>query len=322
MPLGSFPKMHFDAAISAHIADCGGSAASAAQSQTMRHVEDRSRGPRRKFLRGAFAATAGMLLMPATRVFGVAAPNAPTLRAQRLAWAGVRLQLESGTLFIDPLIDKNVWGPALKDALIPVGDGVGDRFVLITHRHPDHCDPLAIRQALGDSGTLVYATANGVPNVPGVKMRSGELYEPLLLGDFTVTAVPAVDGYGDPQVSWIVTGGGRRVIHCGDTLWHGAWWRIGRQYGPFDAAFLPINGAKFSWRKPVTDVAAVMTAEQAVAAAVVIGARLIVPIHYGIVGAEGYAEDPHAEEELRSFAQRRHVDVEILKPGVWLDWRE
>ena len=250
-----------------------------------------------------------------------AEPAATQMRAQRLAWAGIRLQLNSGTLFLDPLISRSVWGNALHDPMIPVGGASGDHFVVISHRHPDHCDPEAIRQALGDEGTLVYATQTGMPNVPGVKMRAGALYEPLILGDFTATAVPAVDGYGDPQVSWVITGGGRRIIHCGDTLWHGAWWHIGRQYGPFDAAFLPINGAKFSWRQPVTDVPAVMTAEQAVAAAIVLGARLIVPIHYGVTGAEGYAEDPHAEEELVSFGRKRQVEVEILKPGTWVQWR-
>lgn len=222
-------------------------------------------------------------------------------------------------LFLDPLIDNSVWGGALKDPMVPVGDATGDRFVVVTHRHPDHCDPVAIRQVLGDTGTLAYAAPTGIPNVPGVKMRAGALYEPLLLGDFTAAAVPAMDGYGDPQVSWIVSAGGRRIIHCGDTLWHGAWWHIGRQFGPFDAAFLPINGARFRWRKPVTDVPAVMTAEQAVAAAVVLGARLIVPFHYGVVGAEGYAEDPHAEDELRGFAHKRHVDIQILKPGAWAE---
>ena len=278
---------------------------------------------RRDFLRTTLATGAGALLAPR---FGAMAtqssvPAAPSMRAQKLAWAGVRLQLDSGSLFLDPLINKDVWGAGLKDPMIPVGGASGDRFVLVTHRHPDHCDPAAIRQALGSDGTLVYASQTGIPNVPGVKMRAAAMYEPVLLGDFTATAVPAVDGYGDPQVSWVVTAGGRRIIHCGDTLWHGAWWHIGRQYGPFDAAFLPINGAKFSWRKPVTDVPAVMTAEQAVAAAVVVGARLVVPIHYGVVGAEGYAEDVHAVDELRHFADRRHVDIEILKPGDWVAWR-
>jgi L-ascorbate metabolism protein UlaG (beta-lactamase superfamily) len=279
---------------------------------------------RRHFLQSLGTGIAGSLFMPwmlaSSRIAMAQDATASSLRVQRLAWAGIRLQCGEATLFLDPLTNPNVWGSALKDPLIPVADAKGDRYVVVTHRHPDHCDPESIRQALGDSGTLVYAASAGVPNVAGVKMRAGGLYEPLILGDFTATAVPAVDGYGDPQVSWIISAGGKRIIHCGDTLWHGSWWQIGRQYGPFDAAFLPINGARFSWRQPVSDVAAVMTAEQAVAAAVVIGARLIVPIHYGVVGAEGYREDPNAEVELHAFAQKRHIAVHILKPGSWLTW--
>lgn len=40
------------------------------------------------------------------------------LQAQRLAWAGVRLRLEKATLFLDPLLNPDVWGPALKDKFI------------------------------------------------------------------------------------------------------------------------------------------------------------------------------------------------------------
>ncbi len=202
---------------------------------------------------------------------------------------------------------------------MPVNDAKGDRFVLITHRHPDHADPVAIQEALGTNGTLVYAGA-GVPNVPGVRTRACALYEPQILGDFTVTAVPAADGYGDPQVSWIVSAAGRRIIHCGDTLWHGFWWQIGRQYGPFDAAFLPINGARFRWRQPASEIPAVLTPEQAVAAAVILGARTLVPIHFGIEGAEGYLEVEQPVEALRAAAARRDIKVSMLDPGEWLDW--
>ncbi|MGA7909712.1 MAG: MBL fold metallo-hydrolase, partial [Candidatus Sulfotelmatobacter sp.] len=217
----------------------------------------------------------------------------PALRVQKLAWAGVRLQLEKATLFLDPLIDPDVWGPALKDKIIPVEAAEGDRYVLVTHRHPDHFDPHAVRDALGKTGLMVCdPDVAALAASAGFKVRVASHYEPILLGDFTATAVPAVDGYGDPQISWVIYAGGMRIIHCGDTLWHGAWWRVGRQFGPFDVAFLPINGARFEWRKPWSDVPAVMTPEQAVAAAVVLGSRLIVPIHYGVVGAEGYRELP------------------------------
>ena len=281
-----------------------------------------SQGPlsRRDFLNCLAAATAAAAL-PFARGSAARAPLQPALRAQRLAWAGVRLQLDKATLFLDPLVDPKVWGSALQDPLIPVAVETGDRYVLATHRHGDHCDPVAIRQALGSNGTLLMAASAGSPVSGDFRTRLVPLYEPQVLGDFTATAVPAADGYGDAQVSWVVSGGGRRVIHCGDTLWHGSWWQIGRQYGPFDAAFLPINGARFSWRKPASEISAVMTPEQAVAAAVVMGARQIVPIHYGVRGAEGYSELPDVEARLIEVASRRGVGVEVRRPGEWLTWQ-
>jgi L-ascorbate metabolism protein UlaG (beta-lactamase superfamily) len=269
------------------------------------------------------AATAALAAVAPLRVLRAAeAVTAPTLRAQRLAWAGVRLRLGTDDLFLDPLINPDVWGTALKDEMIPVEGTQGARFVLITHRHPDHFDPTAVRRIVGETGVVVCTQDNAAAVASnGFKVRVASLYEPMLLNDFTATAVPAVDGYGDPQVSWVVAAGGRRIVHCGDTLWHGAWWHIGRQLGPFDAAFLPINGARFAWRKPVSDVPAVLTPEQAVAAAQVMGAKLIVPIHYGIEGAEGYSEMAHPEADLRDAARKRMQDIEIVRPGDWLTWK-
>jgi len=275
---------------------------------------------RRSFLTGsASAALAGLSASSWSEPQGVGHPD--TLRVQKLAWAGVRLQLGDSTLFIDPLINRDVWESALADPMVPVDVERGDRFVLVTHRHPDHFDPLAVRKIVGDSGVLVCdSDVAPLAAGEGFKMRVAPLYEPVLLGDFTATAVPAMDGYGDPQVSWVVSAGGRRIIHCGDTLWHGHWWRIGRQFGPLDAAFLPINGARFEWRKPWSDIPAVMTPEQAVAAAVVTGAKLIVPIHYGVTGVDGYRETPDCEQKLREAAKARNVNVQVLRAGQWLSW--
>lgn len=252
------------------------------------------------------------------------AATSNNLGIQRLAWAGIKLQLPTGSLFIDPLISAEVWGPALKDRLMPLYDEGdqedGARYVLATHTHGDHADPAAIREALGETGTLIYPENAAPPHVPGVRMRAARLYEPLLLGDFTATPVPAADGYGDPQVSWVVFAGGKRIIHCGDTAWHGSWWRIGRQLGPFDAAFLPINGARFSFREPASEIPAVLTPEQAVAAAVVLKAKQLVPIHYGIEGAQNYAEVEHPLDLLREAAARRNVRLNSLAPGEWIEW--
>jgi len=255
---------------------------------------------------------------------GARTHDAPALRIQRLAWAGIRLQLPGATLFIDPLIDPDIWGDALPDRLVAVDDGIGDCFVLLTHNHPDHRDPMAISSALSRGGVIAYPSGGSPLGGMGahIRERPSPLWEPQLLGDFTATPVPASDGYGDAQVSWVVSAGGRRILHGGDTMMHGHWWRIGRQFGHFDAAFLPINGARFSWRLPASEEPAVLTPAQALTAATIIGARTLIPIHFGVRGAEGYAEMPRALEMLAQARTPNSPQVQILAPGQWLGWQE
>lgn len=253
----------------------------------------------------------------------LASKPASTLRIQRLAWAGIRLQLPHATLFIDPLVNPQAWGEALPDALIPVSDALGDTSVLITHAHPDHFDAQATAAALHRGGVLAYpAGIHPSPLPAGVRARPSPLWEPQLLGDFTATPVPASDGYGDTQVSWVVDAGGRRIFHGGDTLWHGHWWRIGRQFGPFDAVFLPVNGARFGWRQPVSGLPGVLTPEQAVAAAAILGTHTLVPIHYGISGMKEYVEVADPIGELHKAARARSIAVQAVAPGDWVDWTQ
>ena len=276
---------------------------------------------RRAFLAACGGVSAAALISGSRVLAGGAADG---LRIQRLAWAGIRLQLPEATLFIDPLINPDTWGPALADRLIPVGDAVGDTFVLITHAHPDHFDSKAAAQALSKGGALVHpAGTNPLPIPQGARARPATLWEPQLLADFTATAVPASDGYGDPQVSWVISAGGRRIFHGGDTLWHGAWWRIGRQFGPFDAVFLPVNGAQFGWRKPISGQPGVLTPEQAVAAATILGARRLIPIHYGVSRiADEYVEVEDPIGRLRKAAEDKPLSIQPLTPGAWMDWEQ
>lgn len=275
---------------------------------------------RRRFLVGCAGAAAATLL-PFGALAAAAVPR--TLRAQRLAWAGVRLQLPDSTLLIDPLVSPEAWGRALPDRLVPVDDTAGETHVLVTHTHSDHFDGTAVATALKNGGVLAYpAGLQPSPWPQGARARPSALWEPQLLGDFTATPVPASDGYGDTQVSWVVSAGGRRIFHGGDTQWHGNWWRIGRQFGPFDAAFLPINGARFGWREPASGQPGVLAPEQAVAAAVILGARVLVPIHYGVSGMDKYVEVDDPLGRVRQAARERDVPLQIMEPGMWLPWPE
>jgi len=64
----------------------------------------------------------------------------------------------------------------------------------------------------------------------------------------------------------------------------------------------------------------VLTPEQAVAAAAILGARVMVPIHYGVTGMKQYTEvaDPIGAVQLAS--RERQVAVQSLAPGEWLSW--
>lgn len=239
------------------------------------------------------------------------------MKVQRLVWAGLKIECGTTTVLIDPIEDKSA---------VPVSDWVPieattqRRHVLLTHIHNDHYDPSALRSHLSEFGFAV-SHRSIAPTIAGAgfRARSVELHEPTLLRELCVTAVEAVDGIGESEVSWIVSGGGRRIFHGGDTLWHGHWWKLGAQYGPFDAAFLPINGFLLRETSPPSGIPASLTPEQAVAAAQILRARVLVPIHYGGNSPPDSVEFPDAVGAVLKSGRERGVRVLIVKPGDWIE---
>ncbi|GAA0358999.1 MBL fold metallo-hydrolase [Actinoallomurus spadix] len=134
----------------------------------------------------------------------------------------------------------------------------------------------------------------------------------------TVAPVPSLDwrGDGSDQVAWVVEGAGRRIIHCGDTMWHGDWWRIAREHGPFDVAFVPVNGGIARFEGYEANVPVTMTPEQAVEAAAVLGAATVCAVHYGLFNnPPAYVEQPDIERRFRRAAEARGVTVILAGDG-------
>jgi L-ascorbate metabolism protein UlaG (beta-lactamase superfamily) len=113
-----------------------------------------------------------------------------------------------------------------------------------------------------------------------------------------------------------------RVLHLGDTIFHGYWWRMALRHGPFDAVLVPVNGAvlRFPHRKPASPLPGALDPEQGAIAAELLGARLAIPIH-----AEGYELDgvyePVAEaaERFAAAAAERGVPARLFELGETLD---
>jgi L-ascorbate metabolism protein UlaG (beta-lactamase superfamily) len=244
---------------------------------------------------------------------------------QRLAWAGIKISTDDFSIVIDPLFNtveaSRFMGNPRTEA-VPLKEQSA-QLALVTHLHPDHYDPPTLRSCLTPRGRVLCAREIAPRlNTDHLPHREMEVYKSLTVNDVTITAVPAMDGLGDDQVSWVIEMQGKRFIHCGDTLWHGFWWRIAKRFGPFDVAFLPINGAQvqFPGLTP-SGIPSALTPEQAVAAAHLLQAQAVVPIHYGMFHHPPiYAELPHVEETFRELAKAKQIIPLVIQPGNAFTW--
>lgn len=272
------------------------------------------------FLSGHFCKLRGLLhsLMIFTLFSGMVLADQAEVMVERLTWAGVKMVSGNTTVFVDA-VGTDLWGGNAPEGLVPVTADTRRRYALISHAHNDHFDVDTLKEVLGDKGYVVCAEpiASYVAS-RGLKVIPAAMYTPVTRGGFIFTAVPAEDGLGSDQVSWVISVADKRYLHAGDTLWHGKWNLIGRQYGPFDAAFLPINGARLAG-EPVSEIPAVMTPEQAVDAAIQLRAEVLVPIHYGLNDPPHYVEVESPIANLKKVADRRKVAVRNLLPGELLN---
>ncbi|OGF66889.1 MAG: Zn-dependent hydrolase [Candidatus Fischerbacteria bacterium RBG_13_37_8] len=151
-------------------------------------------------------------------------------------------------------------------------------IILITHSHSDHCSPDDVKK-IQTENTVIVATKDCKEKLTGeVKiMKPGETLE---VQGIKIEAVPAYNTNKkfhpkeNGWVGYIFTVSGNRIYLAGDT-----------DYIPemktfkVDIALLPVSGTY------------VMTADEAVKAALDIKPKVAIPMHYGaIIGSENDAK--------------------------------
>ncbi len=175
-------------------------------------------------------------------------------------------------------------------------------IILITHEHYDHCSPEDILK-VADEDTVIVATPDCAARIKedaGVKPENLRFVKPgdtLEVGGVRIEAVRAYNTNkkfhpkDNNWVGFVFTIGGKRIYHAGDTD------RIPEMKEiKSDIALLPVSGTY------------VMTALEAVQAALDIKPGLAIPMHYGgpVIGTL---------EDAKSFAAglKGKVDVKILE---------
>jgi hypothetical protein len=168
------------------------------------------------------------------------------MEVRRLAWAGLEISAGSQRLVIDLVEDfSRLHGGVTPDGQVPPPPEPGSIHVaLLPHLHRDHADPTAIARALQPgtpvlrperasgqaSETALVRHTESELEESSLDMRVVEVWETVEIGPFEITALPAVDGFGDPQVSWSVAAEACRVLHGRDTLFHGLKVRLPRLF--------------------------------------------------------------------------------------------
>jgi L-ascorbate metabolism protein UlaG (beta-lactamase superfamily) len=253
------------------------------------------------------------------------------MHIRRLGWAGLELEAEGQTALIDLLQDTDWIAGFVGAPRTPLpGPSRPADLALVTHLHADHTDAVSLKQALKPGAPVLRpapATGGGLENaalelaetgLAELETRVVEPWDSVEIGPFRIAAIPAADGTGDPQVSWIVSAGGTTLIHCGDTLFHGWWWRAAMRFGPIDIAFLPVNGAilDFPHRQPPSELPAAMTPRDAAVAARALGVREAIPIHYDTFHHPPvYDAIDGAAAAFVEAAEAAGVSARIVEPG-------
>jgi L-ascorbate metabolism protein UlaG (beta-lactamase superfamily) len=200
---------------------------------------------------------------------------------KKMAWLGhdcFRIEAEK-TIYFDPF---------------EISSGPKADIILITHDHYDHCSPDDVAKIQGPD-TVIVAEKDSAKKLSGdVRvMKPGDSFD---INGLVVHAVPSynIDKDFHPKkngwLGYIIDIDGVKLYHAGDTDFIPEMSDIA-----VDIALLPVSGTY------------VMTADEAVRAALVIKPRVAIPMHYGsIVG------DEHDAVRFKT-ALEGEVDVVILE---------
>ena len=218
-----------------------------------------------------------------------AAVNFPELQAAEIGitWIGhasFLIQTPGQNLLVDPnwakwlKVIKRVRHPGLPLHELPDID-----LVLVTHAHFDHLDRKTLRAVAADQPIVVpFEVGNLVHDLGFRSVHELHYWEHYEHGPLKITLTPCHHwgarvlhdshrGFG----GFIVEGAGRTIFHCGDTAYFEGFREIGKRHA-IDVALLPIGAYE-----PPSGRDVHMNPEEAVRAFLELGARVMVPMHYG-----------------------------------------
>ena len=181
-------------------------------------------------------------------------------------------------------------------------------FALLSHDHYDHTDLPTVRRLAARGVPFVVPTGVGelLRRAGGRVAAELTWWQEARIAGLTVTCVPARHfsgrGLADRNrrlwAGFVVAGPDRRFYHPGDTALFDGFAEIGRRAGPIDLACLPIG----AYDPPALMAPIHLNPEEAVRAALDLGARTAVGMHFGTFDL---SDEPLDEPPRRFLAEAR-----------------
>lgn len=247
----------------------------------------------------------------------------PGPRAVGLAWLGqssMALRLAGTTLLVDPFLSPQ------PDRLVPPpfagADARNVDAVLVTHDHLDHLDEDALPAiaAASPSATFVVheelvdrVVALGIDRSRVVGLAADGRTP---LGPVTVDAVAACHGETPedayrlgPFLGYVISAGGVRVYHAGDTIPHDGLVPRLRDVG-VDLALLPINGRDAE--REAQGLVGNLDAREAAELARDVDADAVVPLHWDM-----FAANPGDPGAFVAAAETTAIVPQHFRPFVY-----
>jgi len=235
-----------------------------------------------------------------------------------LTWIGhCSFALHEGerVVLLDPLfgpralVPRRHSPPGLPLAAIP-----RDAVALISHSHYDHLDAWTLKRLPKSIEWLVpLGLASYVRGFGFERVRELDWGGEAEAGGWRFTFLPAqhwTRRFGQPENStlwgaWLIDSGRTRVFFGGDSGWFGGFAELGRRWAPFDTALLPIGAYEPRWFMKEMH----MTPDEALQAFRALGARELVPMHWGTFDLADDAIDEPPRELRRQLERPEHADI-------------
>ncbi len=258
-------------------------------------------------------------------------------RAPTVTWVGhstLLVQIDGLNVLTDPHWGDRAspLGFAGPRRLIPPGIRFEDLpridAVVISHDHYDHLDRDTVKRLARDHhptffvplGIKAWLAKVGVDEVVEL-----DWWQTAKLRGLTFVCTPAQHSSGRGVLdqnhrlwsSWVVLGATKRFFFAGDTGYYPGLLEIGRRFGPFDLAALPIGGYSDLDRHHPNH----LNPEEAARLLDDLPGALMVPMHWGTFdfNREPFREPP---DRLLREAVARGIEarVAVLSPGQTIRW--